>query len=160
MTTQDSNALPPVRQLRLVVEADDFDAAVRFYRDVLGLQEPGAYQEAGDARVSILDVGEGDARGFATPSHRRMVDELEVGRETDHVLRVAFEVDDAQQTTDRLVAEGADLIASPRETPWRSLNARMDGPAGLHITVFQELDDLEQRGLREGFGTTADREPM
>ena len=27
-----------VRQLRLVVEASDFDAAVRFYRDVLGLK--------------------------------------------------------------------------------------------------------------------------
>jgi hypothetical protein len=25
------------------------------------------------------------------------------------------------------------------ETPWRSLNARLDAPAGLHITLFQEL---------------------
>ena len=33
-------ALPPtVRQLRLVVEADDFDAAVAFDRDALGLDE-------------------------------------------------------------------------------------------------------------------------
>ena len=130
---------------------------MRFYRDVLGLQEQLAYQEPGDARVSILHVGRATLE-LATPSHRRMVDELEVGRETDHVLRVAFEVDDAQQTTDRLVAEGADLIASPRETPWRSLNARLDGPAGLHVTVFQELDDLEQRANLESFGTTADRE--
>ena len=34
-----------VRQLRLVVEADDFDEAVRFYRDVLGLEEEEAYDE-------------------------------------------------------------------------------------------------------------------
>ena len=29
----------PVKQLRLVVETEDFDAAVAFYRDVLGLPE-------------------------------------------------------------------------------------------------------------------------
>ena len=29
----------PFRQLRLVVTTDDFDAAVRFYRDVLGMAE-------------------------------------------------------------------------------------------------------------------------
>jgi len=31
-----------VRQLRLVVTAADYDAAVRFYRDVLGLTEEAA----------------------------------------------------------------------------------------------------------------------
>ena len=30
-------ATPRVRQLRLVVEAEDFEAAVAFYRDALGL---------------------------------------------------------------------------------------------------------------------------
>ena len=29
----------PVHQLRLVVLADDFDAALAFYRDVLGMPE-------------------------------------------------------------------------------------------------------------------------
>jgi hypothetical protein len=30
-------------------------------------------------------------------------------------------------------------MAEPTITPWNSLNARLDGPAGLHLTVFQEL---------------------
>jgi len=38
-----------------------------------------------------------------------------------------------------LVDAGATLIAPPTPTPWRSLNARLDAPAGLQITVFQEL---------------------
>jgi hypothetical protein len=42
--------------------------------------------------------------------------------------------------TRRLAEGGADVVAPPTETPWRSLNARLDAPAGLHITVFQELD--------------------
>ncbi|HSJ00312.1 MAG TPA: VOC family protein, partial [Patescibacteria group bacterium] len=34
----------------------------------------------------------------------------------------------------------ATLVAPPTETPWRSLNARLDVPAGLQVTLFQELD--------------------
>lgn len=34
-----------VRQLRLVVEADDYDATVAFYRDMLGLAEEEASTE-------------------------------------------------------------------------------------------------------------------
>ncbi|MGH2383243.1 MAG: VOC family protein, partial [Candidatus Limnocylindria bacterium] len=55
-------------------------------------------------------------------------------------MRVAFEVSDSAAATDRLVAAGAELIAPPVETPWRSLNSRLGAPAGLQITVFQELD--------------------
>jgi hypothetical protein len=42
--------------------------------------------------------------------------------------------------TDELVSAGAELIAPPVETPWRSLNARLAAPAGVQITIFQELD--------------------
>ena len=38
-----------------------------------------------------------------------------------------------------LVAAGATLVAEPTETPWRSLNSRLDAPAGLQITLFEEL---------------------
>lgn len=41
---------PVVRQLRLVVEADDFDEAVAFYRDALGLTEEFYVESEGDAR--------------------------------------------------------------------------------------------------------------
>src|SRR4029453_8837253 len=45
-----------VRQLRVVVTADDYHEALRFYRDVLGLPELGAFSgEHGD--VTILDAG-------------------------------------------------------------------------------------------------------
>ena len=40
----------------------------------------------------------------------------------------------------RLVVEaGAELVAPPTRTPWDSLNSRLAGPAGLQLTVFQEL---------------------
>ena len=54
-------------------------------------------------------------------------------------IRVAFEVADTAGMTTRLVHAGATLIAEPVETPWRSLNSRLDAPAGLQITLFEEL---------------------
>jgi predicted enzyme related to lactoylglutathione lyase len=147
---------PPVLQLRLVVEADDYDRAVAFYRDVLGLPEQAAFEGDGEARVVILEAGRATLE-IANPAQKRMIDDVEVGRPTAPGLRVAFEVTDAEGTTRRLVDAGAALVAPPTETPWRSLNARLDGPAGLHLTVFQELETLDERRAREGFGTDTAR---
>ncbi len=129
----------PVLQMRLVVEADDYDDAVRFYRDVLGLPEEAAFEGEGDARVTILHAGRATLE-IANPAQKRMIDEVEVGRQVAPKVRVAFEVADSAGATDQLVAAGATLVAKPTETPWRSLNSRLDAPAGLHITLFQELD--------------------
>ena len=128
----------PVRQLRLVVEADDYEAAVAFYRDVLGMPEEAAFQGEADARVVILDAGRATLE-IANPAQKRMIDEVEVGRQVSPRLRVAFEVDDVAAGTARLTAAGATLVAPPTHTPWGSLNARLDAPAGLHITLFEEL---------------------
>jgi predicted enzyme related to lactoylglutathione lyase len=130
---------PRVLQLRLVVEAEDYEEAVRFYRDVLGLPEEEAYEGPGDARVAILGAGRATLE-IANPAQKQMIDEVEVGRQVAPRMRVAFEVTDSPDATDRLVDGGATLVASPTETPWRSLNARLDAPDGLHITVFEELN--------------------
>ena len=133
---------PAVRQLRLVVEAADYDAALAFYRDVLGLPERIAYADGEDDRVAILDVGHATLE-IANPAHKRAIDDVEVGRQVAGHLRVAFEVDDARVATDRAVEAGAELVAPPTRTPWGSLNSRLDAPAGLHVTLFQELGGEE-----------------
>ena len=133
------SSAPAVLQLRLVVETEDFDAALSFYRDALGLTEQAAYEGAGNARVVILDAGRATLE-IVNPAQRKMIDEIEVGRDASPKIRVAFEVADTRSTTTDLSAAGADLIGGPVETPWRSLNARLDAPAGLQITVFQELE--------------------
>lgn len=129
---------PRVIQMRLVVEADDYDEAVTFFRDVLGLREEASFSGAGDARVAILDAGRATLE-IANPAQKRMIDEVEVGRQVAPRLRVAFEVANSSAVTDALVGAGAELIAAPVETPWRSLNARLAAPAGLQITLFEEL---------------------
>ena len=125
-----------VRELRLVVVAEDYDAAVGFYRDVLGLPARAAVSGPAGAEVTILEAGRATLE-LANPAQRAYIDEVEVGRAVSPRLRVAFEVDDARSVTAELVAAGAQEIAPPRPTPFGSVNARLDAPAGLQITVFQ-----------------------
>ena len=143
--TQNSPS-PRVRQLRLVVEADDFEAALHFYRDVLGLSEEAAFEGEGDARVAILDAGRATLE-LANPAQVRMIDAVEAEGRPSARLRVALEVDDSRAVTDELEAAGAEVVAAPRETPWHSLNSRLHAPAGLEITVFQKLENHRDRVL-------------
>ena len=131
---------PVVKQLRLVVEAEDFDEAVSFFRDTLGLDPEFHVTGEGGAEVLALHAGRATLE-IVNPAQRLLIDELEVGREVSRGIRVCFEVTDADAATEAAVAGGAELIASPTETPWRSRNARLEAPAGMQITLFEELDE-------------------
>lgn len=100
-----------VLQMRLVVETTDYDEALHFYRDVLGADvELQIHGEAGE-KVTILDVGRATLE-LSNPAQVEMIDRVEVA---------------------------AELVAPARRTPWDSLNSRLEGPAGLQLTLFQEL---------------------
>ena len=129
-----------VLQLRVVVTAPDYDEALLFYRDVLGMRELGAFSSPG-GRVSILDAGRATLE-LADPPHAAYIDEVEVGQRVAGHIRIALEVVDAGAATATAAGAGARVLAEPTETPWRSLNARFEGPAGLQLTVFEELEIL------------------
>ena len=126
-----------VTELRLVVTAADYDQALRFYRDVLGLRERAAYSSPG-GRVTILEAGRATLE-LADPPHAAYIDDVEVGHRAAGHIRVAFQVDETVAATARLAAAGATIIAGPTPTPWQSLNARLEGPAGLQLTLFSDL---------------------
>lgn len=125
-----------VQELRLVVTAEDYDAALRFYRDVLGMPERAAYEAEG-GHVTILEAGVATLE-ITDPSHAAYIDEVEVGRRVAGHVRVALKVDDSVAAADAAVEGGATLIAPPTLTPWGDHNARLDAPAGLQLTLFSE----------------------
>ena len=127
-----------VLQMRLVVEVPDYEQAVAFYRDVLGVPEELVVESDEGERVTILDVGRATLE-LSNPAQVAMIDDVEVGRRVSPRLRVAFEVTDAKGVTNDLIEGGAELIAGPTVTPWQSLNSRLSAPADLQITLFEEL---------------------
>jgi lactoylglutathione lyase len=126
-----------------LVTAEDYDGAVAFYRDALGLQEEAAYASP-DGRVTILQAGRATLE-IADPAQAAFIDRVEVGRRVAGHIRIAFEVADAAESTATLAAAGATVIAEPVRTPWDSLNARLEGPAGLQLTLFEELEEARLR---------------
>ena len=77
---------PAVRELRLVVTAADYDVALHFYRDVLGLTERGAFSSPG-GRVTILDAGRATLE-LTDPNHAAFIDEELVRTGPAHRLHV------------------------------------------------------------------------
>jgi lactoylglutathione lyase len=127
-----------IRQLRLVVHATDYEEAVRFFRDVLGAPVAEEYAGDGGAHVTILDVGRATLE-LSNDAQIELIDQVEVGRRVAPHLRVALEVDDCEAATLAAVEAGAEQTAPPTRTPWDSLNSRLSAPAGIQLTLFQEL---------------------
>lgn len=127
-----------VHELRVAVTAPDYDEALTFYRDVLGLRERAAFTSE-DGRVTILEAGKATLE-LLDATHAAFVDEVEVGKRVAGHVRIAFEVDDSAALARELAEAGATVLAEPTRTPWNSLNARLEAPAGLQLTLFTELD--------------------
>ncbi|WP_173923848.1 VOC family protein [Agromyces sp. Marseille-P2726] len=146
----------PVLQLRVVVEAADYDQAVAFFRDSLGLPEYLSFAEGGDERVVILDAGRATLE-IANPVHKEAIDRVEAGGAESPHIRLAFEVTDTEGMTRRLEGAGGRVIAEPVVTPWQSLNSRLGAPAGVQVTLFQELLESGERAVLDGFSSETER---
>jgi catechol 2,3-dioxygenase-like lactoylglutathione lyase family enzyme len=127
-----------IRQLRLAVTVEDYDEAVAFYRDVLGMPLLDVWSSPDGGRGVLLDAGRATLE-LTDPKNAAFIDEVEVGRRVAGHVRVALEVDDARAMTAAAIEGGAELLAEPTETLWQSLNARLEGPGDLQLTLFEEL---------------------
>jgi lactoylglutathione lyase len=122
--------------IRLLV--GDFPAALRFWRDVMGLpmtygdETMGyAYFDAGNAGVELFNRdGFAAALGEATPAP------APVGRQTVLV----FNVDDVDATYAELVERGAAAVAGPQDrSAWGARTAHLSDPDGHLIEIYSML---------------------
>ena len=111
-----------VKQLRLVVHAEDFDEAVRFFRDVVGMPEEESYSGGNGAVVTILGAGRATLE-LANTAQVEMIDQVEVGRRVAPHFRVALEVEDTAAQTRALVDAGATRRRADRRRGARSIPA-------------------------------------
>lgn len=128
-----------VQEFRITLTVDDFDAAVRLYRDALGLPEVADWS-SDQGRVLLLDAGRATLELF-DEAQAAMVDDLEVGRRVSGKVRFALQVPDADATATTLVDAGATLVAAAVDTPWGDRNARVAAPDGMQLTLFTLAED-------------------
>jgi methylmalonyl-CoA/ethylmalonyl-CoA epimerase len=123
-----------VSEFRITLTVDDFDAAVRLYRDALGLPQLEDWS-SDQGRVLLLDAGRATLELF-DQAQAAMVDDLEVGERVSGKVRFALRVGDADEAAATLTAAGATAVADAVDTPWGDRNARVAAPDGMQLTLF------------------------
>ena len=126
--------MPAINEFRIALTVPDFDRAVAFYRDALGLEQVADWSsDAG--RVVLLEGGRATLE-LLDERQAALIDSVEAGRRVSGVVRLALEVGDSEAVARELVAAGAAEVAPPVTTPWGDRNARVETPDGLQLTLF------------------------
>jgi lactoylglutathione lyase len=131
-----------VTETRLVLTVPDFDTAVAFYRDALGLTQLADWSSA-DGRVLLLEAGRATIE-LNDERHAETIDAIEVGWRVAPRVRVAFQVADSATKGQQLETAGGAVVAPRVITPWGDANVRLDAPDGTQLTLFTVLDAAEK----------------
>jgi lactoylglutathione lyase len=123
-----------VTELRIALTVQDFDQALAFYRDALGLEQIADWS-SGTGRVIVLDAGRATLE-LLDEAQAETVDAIEAGRRVSGAVRLAVQVADSEDLAARLVAAGGAHVAPPVLTPWGDRNARVQAPDGMQLTLF------------------------
>jgi methylmalonyl-CoA/ethylmalonyl-CoA epimerase len=123
-----------VTELRVALTVADFDEAVAFYRDALGLPQLADWSGE-NGRVVLLEAGRATLELF-DEAQAGFVDAIEAGERVSGAVRLALEVADSDEAARRLVEAGGAAVAPPGTTPWGDRNARIQAPDGMQLTLF------------------------
>jgi catechol 2,3-dioxygenase-like lactoylglutathione lyase family enzyme len=129
-----------VTELRLAFTVQDFDQALAFYRDALGLEQLADWS-TDSGRVVALDAGRAVLE-LLDEAQAETVDTAEAGRRVSGTVRFALRVADSDATARRLAEAGAVPVAPPVLTPWGDRNARVEAPDGMQLTLFTPGEPL------------------
>jgi NAD(P)-dependent dehydrogenase (short-subunit alcohol dehydrogenase family)/catechol 2,3-dioxygenase-like lactoylglutathione lyase family enzyme len=125
-----------VHALNLVLTTRDFDAALRYYRDALGLPVlkewhaigHGVQLDAGRAMIELIDE-----------TQATEVDQVEVGQRSAGPVRLAISVTPLPGAQTALTGAGAEPLGAVVDTPWGHRNVRLSAPDGLQVTLYDEI---------------------
>ncbi len=121
------------------ITVSDPEAALAFYRDVLGL--PVVNDVAGGGgRWITLGAPEGAQVVLSDPASGRSPADAEALEEL--VVKGAlgpfvFATEDLDGLFERVAASGADVVQEPADQPWGPRDAAFRDPSGNHIRVVQ-----------------------
>ena len=114
-------------EFRVIFAANDYDATVGFFTEVMGLEVERSFGEifrgtillAASGRIEVIEDGGGwDSPGVTG-------------------VTVSWEIADADAEHARLVAAGADILRPPELQPWGHKSLEVGAPDGLRIILFE-----------------------
>lgn len=119
-----------IRHLSAIAEVvDDVDAAVGFYRDVLGLpvdhQPGGGYATVTMPGALHFSIWSRRAAAEATFGDEAAVDRIPLG------FSVEFEVDSVGSAAEAVKKRGLRIVQPPKEEPWGQTTSRFMLPSGM-----------------------------
>jgi len=118
-----------IRVWYATVYVRDFERALRFYRDKLGLPLRFADEKFGFASFATLGAGFTVARvDESDPAQHKLL-----GRHTG----IALGVDDLQKTYEAWLARGVRFELPPTKQPWGGTLAQLADPEGNLLTLDQ-----------------------
>lgn len=139
----DSADAAEIDELRVVIECEDWDLAVDFYRRALGLKIVAGYASPSEGQL-LLGVGSAFIElvhpelpnpETSTPGPTAITDPQAPK------IRLSFRSHDPASTVQRMQAAGAERIAGPELTTSHSVTARLVAPDNLPVSVFRSFDN-------------------
>ena len=132
-----------VRVHHCFVIVDDHEKALAFYRDVLGFQVRSDVSYGGMRWVTVGSPSQPDVNIVLEPpaadpgisaSDRAVIGDLLA----KGLLRgLNFSTPDLEETFDRVVASGADVVQEPMDMPYGTRECAVRDPAGNMIRLIQ-----------------------
>ena len=119
-----------IRHISAIAEVvDDVDAAVEFYRDVLGLivehQPGGGYATVEIPGALHFSIWSRSAAAEATVGDKVAIDRIPLG------FSVEFEVDSVEDATDAISERGWQVVQPPKTESWGQSTSRFMLPSGM-----------------------------
>jgi catechol 2,3-dioxygenase-like lactoylglutathione lyase family enzyme len=123
-----------ITELRVALTVAEFDEALAFYRDTLGLRQLADWSSQ-SGRVVVLDGGRATLE-LLDEDQAATVDQIEAGGRVSGTVRLALEVANSDAMASRLLAAGGEEVAPAVTTPWGDRNARVRAPDGMQLTLI------------------------
>jgi NAD(P)-dependent dehydrogenase (short-subunit alcohol dehydrogenase family) len=140
-TGAESASAGGVRETRVALTVADFDQALAFYRDGLGLAMVEDWTAGETGRSAVLAAGRATIE-LLDERDAAYTDDVEAGARVAGPVRLALEVSSVADSSASLQAHGAEPLRDPVHTSWGTTTQRLRAPDGMQLSLYQRDPDV------------------
>ncbi len=131
-----------VKETRVALTVADFDRALAFYRDGLGLPTVTDWTSGETGRSVVLAAGQATIE-LLDDADAAYTDAVEAGERVAGPVRLALEVESVARVSAKLQERGAEAPRAPVHTSWGHLTQRLRAPDGMQLSLYQPDPDTQ-----------------